>query len=260
MNVLRLLTLLMMCPYLAALIEDSGKCDEAPNTCAVISCGSRSSNGLPGRDGRDGKEGPKGEKGEKGLQGTRGSQGPPGKLGPPGVKGDRGPTGTKGEQGKSATSEVEVVKEQVKTLDGQVQKLQSMFNKYNKILLFHGGRQAGEKVFVTNGIEETFERAQKTCKEAGGDLPTPRNAAENSGLQEILRTKGDITKAYLGISDKNVEGIFKYLDGDKLTFTNWNLGEPNNSKDNEDCVEIQDNGKWNDIPCTLLRLVICEFQ
>ncbi|XP_053548063.1 pulmonary surfactant-associated protein D [Bombina bombina] len=255
----KLLSLLIVCVFLEGATLETGKCDEISNTCAVITCGSRSSNAMPGRDGRDGKEGPKGEKGDRGVQGTRGIQGPPGKLGPPGDKGEQGNIGQKGEQGRSATSEVEVVKDQLKNLENEVNKLQNTFHKYNKILLFHGGKQTGEKVFVTNGLEETFESAQKTCKEAGGNLPTPKNAAENTAVQEILHTKGDTTKAYLGITDKHVEGIFKYIAGDKISFTNWNLGEPNNNKE-EDCVEIQDNGKWNDIPCSLLRLVICEFQ
>ncbi|MEE6488708.1 hypothetical protein FKM82_015327 [Ascaphus truei] len=260
MNVSVLLGLLMFGESLKALTTETGRCEEITNTCAVVSCGTHTSGGTPGRDGRDGKEGPKGEKGERGQQGARGNQGPPGKVGPPGVKGDQGSTGEKGEQGRSATSEVEVVKGQMKTLEEQLHTLQANFNKYNKILLFHGGKQSGEKVFVSNGQEESFESAQKTCREAGGHLPTPRNAAENYAVQEILQTKGESTKTFLGISDQQVEGIFKYLGGDKITFTNWNLGEPNNSKDNEDCVEIQDNGKWNDIPCSMLRLVICEFE
>lgn len=244
----------------AHVTTDNGKCEEVTNTCAVISCRTHSPSGLPGRDGRDGKEGTKGEKGERGPQGSRGAQGPPGKLGPPGVKGEKGSTGQKGEQGVSATSEVDVVKEQFNSFKKELETFQASLTKYKKILLFHGGKQSGDKVFVTNGLEENFENSQKTCKEAGGVLATPRNAAENSAAQEILQTKGESTKAFLGISDLQVEGIFRYSSGEKIIFTNWNLGEPNNSKDNEDCVEIQDNGKWNDIPCNLLRLVICEFQ
>ncbi|XP_018411418.1 PREDICTED: pulmonary surfactant-associated protein D-like [Nanorana parkeri] len=160
----------------------------------------------------------------------------------------------------SVLHQVDTVKDQLKVFERELHLLQASLKKYNNILLFHGGKQAGEKVFVTNGLEENFENAQKTCKEAGGNLATARNAADNSAVQEILHTKGETIKAFLGISDLQVEGIFKYLTGEKMTFTNWNLGEPNNSKDNEDCVEIQDNGKWNDIPCNLLRLVICEFQ
>ncbi|KAG8435016.1 hypothetical protein GDO86_013107 [Hymenochirus boettgeri] len=230
LKVLGFLALLCMC--LRAQSTENAKCDDLSGSCAVFSCGTRGSNGLPGRDGRDGKEGPKGEKGERGQ---------------------------KGEQGRSATSEVEVVKEHLKAVEKKLQLMQENFNKYNKILLFHGGKQVGEKVFVTNGHQENFESSQKSCKDAGGNLATPKNAAENIAVQEILNTKGESIKAFLGITDLQVEGIFKYLGEDKISFTNWNLGEPNNSKDNEDCVEIQDNGKWNDIPCSLLRLVICEF-
>ncbi|XP_075697849.1 pulmonary surfactant-associated protein D-like [Rhinoderma darwinii] len=261
MRLIQLFSFLLCGPFLNAhTTTDNGRCEEVTNTCAVISCSTHSPSGLPGRDGRDGKEGSQGEKGDQGLQGSRGIQGPPGKLGPPGAKGDKGSVGQKGEQGVSATSEVQVVKEQLSAFHRELETFQASLAKYKKILLFHGGKQSGDKVFVTNGLEENFENAQKTCREAGGVLATPRNAAENSAAQEILQTKGESVKAFFGISDLQVEGIFRYLTGEKIIFTNWNLGEPNNSKDNEDCVEVQDNGKWNDIPCNLLRLVICEFQ
>ncbi|XP_075073152.1 uncharacterized protein LOC142161440 isoform X2 [Mixophyes fleayi] len=330
---------------------DNGRCDEVTNTCAVISCSTHSSTGIPGRDGRDGKEGPIGEKGERGLQGSRGNQGPPGKLGPPGVKGDKGSIGQKGEQGISATSEVDTVreqlkvfetelkelqasltkynkslhggpgtpgergsagppgkigpkgnqgdngiagptgskgdkgstgatgvgtpglkgdkgekgnqddavKEQLKAFERQLQTLQASLNKYNKILLFHAVKQSGNKLFATNDLKESFENAQKTCRESGGNVATPKNAAENSAVQQILQTMGDSGTAFLGISDLQVEGTFKYFSGDKITYTNWNIGEPNNNKYIEDCVEIRENGKWNDISCNLQRSVICEF-
>ncbi|XP_056386949.1 pulmonary surfactant-associated protein A-like isoform X1 [Hyla sarda] len=111
---------------------ENGRCEEVTNTCAVISCSTHSPSGLPGRDGRDGKEGPKGEKGDRGAQGSRGIQGPPGKLGPPGVKGEKGSVGEKGEQGISATSEVDVVKEQLNVFQKELETFQASLTKYKK--------------------------------------------------------------------------------------------------------------------------------
>ncbi|XP_078499060.1 mannose-binding protein C-like isoform X1 [Lissotriton helveticus] len=237
---------------------DTATCEEITNTCAVISCPTPGINGLPGRDGRDGKEGPRGEKGEIGLPGSRGTLGPPGKLGPIGPKGEIGPPGERGLDGRSGIQDLDILKGQIRALDGQFRDIQATFSKLKKILLFHGGKRVGEKVFVTNGLEETFDISQITCTEAGGLLAAPKNEAENAAIQDILGLK-DARKAFLGISDQHVEGIFKYLNGEKIIYYNWNLGEPNNSKDNEDCVEILDNGRWNDIPCTMPRLVVCEF-
>uniref|UniRef100_A0A8C3T1F3 C-type lectin domain-containing protein n=1 Tax=Chelydra serpentina TaxID=8475 RepID=A0A8C3T1F3_CHESE len=65
--------------------------------------------------------------------------------------------------------------------------------------------------------------------------------------------------AYLGMSDVQIEGKFVYLNGEPVTYTNWETGEPNNAK-NEDCVIMYGNGKWNDMGCSNSEaLIICEF-
>ncbi|XP_073452958.1 mannose-binding protein C-like [Aquarana catesbeiana] len=238
--------------------------------------------GLNGRDGRDGANGPKGDpgvRGEPGIPGERGNPGLPGKVGPKGNPGEKGingvtgPTGYKGEKGErgvglpggqgqkgeNGSPDVESAKKTV-ALESRIVSLERTLFWLKNVLLFHGGKQVGDKVFVANGGEENFENAQKTCREAGGSLATPRNAAENSAVEEIIRTKGNSKKAFLGITDLQVEGTFKYSTGEKVDFTNWNPGEPNNSKNIEDCGEMQSNGKWNDIPCSEQRLIICEFQ
>ena len=53
---------------------------------------------------------------------------------------------------------------------------------------------------------------------------------------------------YIGLSDTAQEGHFVWANGDTLTATNWNIGEPNNYQNNEDYVTIdQTSGKWNDV-------------
>ncbi|KAM3913597.1 uncharacterized protein RB166_018851 [Leptodactylus fuscus] len=133
MRSMQLFSFLLCVLFLDAHITtDNGKCEDVSHNCAVISCGTHSHSGLPGRDGRDGKEGEKGEKGERGAQGSRGIQGPPGKLGPPGVKGERGSVGQKGEQGISATSEVDVVKQQLNAFQRELETFQASLAKYKK--------------------------------------------------------------------------------------------------------------------------------
>ncbi|XP_063814820.1 pulmonary surfactant-associated protein D-like isoform X2 [Pseudophryne corroboree] len=251
---------------------------DTPAMCSVV----QGLPGLNGRDGRDGTNGLKGDpglRGEPGIPGERGSAGPPGKVGPKGNQGDKendGVAGSKGEKGSTGATGLglpglqgnkgekgspdDIAKERLKVFESQLQILQANLTKYIKILLFHGAIQSGDKLFVTNGLKESFENDQRICKESGGSLAAQKNAAENSAVQKVLLSKGKSNKAFLGISDMQVEWTFLYLTGNKVTFTNWNPGEPNNNKDTEDCTEIQDNGKWNDIPCFLPRLVICELQ
>ncbi|XP_074060441.1 C-type lectin domain family 4 member G-like [Macrotis lagotis] len=47
------------------------------------------------------------------------------------------------------------------------------------------------------------------------------------------------------------EGVHNWIDGTKLDYTNWNIGEPNDSQGTEDCVMMLHHGKWNDYTCEL---------
>lgn len=126
------------------------------------------------------------------------------------------------------------------------------------VALFPHGRGIGEKIFKTGGFEGSFQDAQQVCAQAGGTLPSPRSAAENQALQQLV-TAENKAAAFLSITDSKTEGEFTYPSGAPLVYSNWAPGEPNNNGGNEDCVEIFSNGKWNDKSCGESRLVICEF-
>ncbi|XP_004713031.1 pulmonary surfactant-associated protein D [Echinops telfairi] len=228
--------------------------------------------GAPGVQGLAGTRGPTGSKGERGTTGERGGpgspgaagpagmvgpQGPPGARGLPGLKGDRGVPGERGAKGDSGLPDVATLRQQVTALQGQVQALQADFLQYKKVELFPSGRSVGKKIFKTSGFEKSFADVQKVCKEAGGQVATPRSAAENEAVQQLVLVHNKA--AFLGMTDSKTEGTFTYLTGEPLAYTNWVPGEPNNNGGAENCVEIFTNGKWNDKNCGEQRLVVCEF-
>ncbi|KAF4018951.1 hypothetical protein G4228_010625 [Cervus hanglu yarkandensis] len=263
--------------------------------CTVVVC-APPADSLHGRDGQDGKEGPRGEKGDPGLpgmpgpagregpSGRQGSMGPPGTpgpkgetgpkgpvgaigpqgpsgaMGPPGLKGDRGDPGEKGAKGESAFSEVNTLRQRMTNLEGEVQRLRNTVSQYRKAALFPSGLAVGEKIFKTTGAEKSYSDAQQVCREARGQLASPRSAAENEAVTQLVRAQNK--PAYLSMSDISTEGRFTYPTGESLVYSNWASGEPNNkAKDGgpENCVEIYSDGNWNDIECSEQRLVICEF-
>ncbi|ROL55170.1 Mannose-binding protein [Anabarilius grahami] len=129
-------------------------------------------NGLPGRDGRDGKDGaigPNGEKGEPGVnvQGTPGKAGP---SGPAGAKGERGPPGLSGRE-----TTADSLKSEIQHLNGKIAMIE-------KVASFNTFRKVGQKYYVTDGIELTFDNGMQNCKDFGGVMVLPRTALENQAL------------------------------------------------------------------------------
>ncbi|XP_010832459.1 PREDICTED: pulmonary surfactant-associated protein D isoform X2 [Bison bison bison] len=185
--------------------------------------------GLKGERGAPGEPGAPGRAGAQGPAGAIGPQGPSGARGPPGLKGDRGTPGERGAKGESGLA----------------------------AMLFPNGRSVGEKIFKTAGSEKTFQDAQQICTQAGGQLPSPRSAAENEALTQLATAQNKA--AFLSMSDTRKEGTFIYPTGEPLVYSNWAPQEPNNDGGSENCVEIFPNGKWNDKVCGEQRLVICEF-
>ncbi|XP_014458110.2 pulmonary surfactant-associated protein D isoform X1 [Alligator mississippiensis] len=198
--------------------------------------GNSGSSGPKGDKGPVGEKGGKGDKGDRGLQGATGSQGPTGKTGFSGPKGDKGSQGEKGTKGDSGLSEINLLKIQVRTLEGKLNTLQNSFSKYKKVIMFPNGRIVGEKVFMTSGYESSFENLKQKCSQAGGQLAAPRNSAENAAIQQIVAMHNKA--AYLGINDIQTEGQFRYLNGQAITYSNWLPREPNNDRGVEDCVEV----------------------
>ncbi|XP_029771515.1 pulmonary surfactant-associated protein D isoform X2 [Suricata suricatta] len=221
------------------------------------SAGTRGSPGAKGERGAPGELGAPGNAGAAGPAGAMGPPGPPGAKGPPGLKGDRGAPGDKGAKGESGLPDISALRQQVEGLRGQLRLLQNAFSQYRKVELFPNGRGVGEKIFKTGGFEKSFEAAQQVCIQAGGQLASPRSAAENAALQQLVTLENKA--AFLGITDIKTEGKFIYPTGEPLVYSNWAPGEPNNNGGAENCVEIFTNGKWNDKACGERRLVVCEF-
>ncbi|XP_075698902.1 pulmonary surfactant-associated protein D-like [Rhinoderma darwinii] len=227
----------------------TGTLSDTSPMCSVI----QGLPGLNGRDGRDGINGLKGDSGppgEPGMQGVRGSIGPPGKEGPkgnialPGQKGERGNagapgmTGPKGEKGDSAgqTAVLINIQSKLSSLEAQLNQLQLSVSAKTKALLFARGAIAGDKTFVTSGKELTYDQSKEECQKAGGQVATPKSSEENNAVLNIAQFYKMFP--FLGITDSQTEGTFRYPDGNPITYSNWNTGEPNQAGE-ENCVEMQ---------------------
>uniref|UniRef100_A0A4W5RLT0 C-type lectin domain-containing protein n=1 Tax=Hucho hucho TaxID=62062 RepID=A0A4W5RLT0_9TELE len=89
-------------------------------------------------------------------------------------------------------------------------------------------------------------------------------------FQVFLNKMGKDVHFWIGLTDSEMEGIWKWVDGTTPTTTFWSRGEPNNSAGEEDCVVfnrfiylswhraiIQ---SWNDQACSVNTQWVCESR
>lgn len=94
----------------------------------------------------------------------------------------------------------------------------------------------------------SWDEAQQEAQAIGGNLVTVNDQAEQDWLYDTFGNGFP----WIGLSDAEIEGTYKWASGQPLDYTNWSSGEPNNYGGNEDYVEMSSNrsGKWNDLPST----------
>lgn len=125
------------------------------------------------------------------------------------------------------------------------------------MLSFRAQRKVGQKYLVSNGVVSTFDVAQAHCKGLGGAIVLPKNGEENQAVFHMLKHFSESETAFLGARDKSRGGQYLDLNNNKLTFTNWYPGQPNNR--DEDCVCMGPSNQWHDYTCVSRNLVICEM-
>jgi len=104
----------------------------------------------------------------------------------------------------------------------------------------------GSQYLLTNF--GTWEQAQAQALSLGGNLVTINTAAEQNFLVSAF---GGTEKLWIGLTDKVIEGQFKWASNEISTYINWFPGQPDNGgPQGEDYVVMNFGaaGKWNDYP------------
>lgn len=96
----------------------------------------------------------------------------------------------------------------------------------------------------------SWKDAQAKCEMLGGTLAMPKDEDISNFIIGIAK-KYSLNGLWLGATDEEEEGNWKWIDGTVMTYNNWNSGEPNNVGGAEHYLETycqSNNGKWNDLP------------
>lgn len=91
----------------------------------------------------------------------------------------------------------------------------------------------------------SWEQARDYCESVGGHLAVITSPRENEALYAFSRYCG-FDNVYIGYSDIDSEGHWRWVTGEQSDYTNWNDGEPNGFTAIENYAVMVDNGYWND--------------
>ena len=90
-----------------------------------------------------------------------------------------------------------------------------------------------------------WNSAQTNCENwaKDGHLVTITSGIENNNIKTLAAGV-----SWIGASDSQSEGAWKWVTGEPWGWTGWTGSEPNNAG-NEDCAAISGSGAWNDLDC-----------
>uniref|UniRef100_A0A8B9H568 C-type lectin domain-containing protein n=1 Tax=Astyanax mexicanus TaxID=7994 RepID=A0A8B9H568_ASTMX len=106
-------------------------------------------------------------------------------------------------------------------------------------------KKFGNSFYYFSTEQKTWSEARQDCRDRGADL-----VIINSEEEQVRRTERSLLD-WIGLSDAEKEGVWKWVDGSPLTIKFWKSGEPNNDFGNENCAAFsplsEKNKAWNDL-------------
>ncbi|XP_030643699.1 C-type lectin domain family 4 member E-like [Chanos chanos] len=143
------------------------------------------------------------------------------------------------------------------------EKLEELQCNYTRLLLKDSEkwqRHLSSEYYVASGFKDWSE-SRKDCKDRGADLVIVNSWEEQVFLNSLKR---DSETFWIGLSDLDIEGQWRWVDNTALSEKYWRKGEPNDIGKNEDCAVFNSSPlglpSWNDQPCSIAINWICERE
>ncbi|XP_065126692.2 uncharacterized protein [Paramisgurnus dabryanus] len=155
---------------------------------------------------------------------------------------------------KHLTDEKEELKKNFSSMSEKKLQLESKVKNLNDALM----KKSGSYMYFISTEMKSWSDSRQFCRDRGQDLVIINTEEEQRYISSIAKGR-----VWIGLSDIEKEGSMTWVDNTPLNKSFWDKGEPNNDRDNGDCVEILSFLKpilnnWNDLPCAQKRKWICE--
>ncbi|XP_073730321.1 CD209 antigen-like protein C [Misgurnus anguillicaudatus] len=109
-------------------------------------------------------------------------------------------------------------------------------------------------LYYSSSEQKNWTDSRRYCKERGADLTIINNKEE----QDFISGKSGTDNIWIGLSDIEVEGRWKWVDGSTLTTSFWKVTQPQGVED-ENCV-VNHLSVWSDYFCYAAFKFICETK
>ncbi|XP_058481221.1 collectin-12-like [Solea solea] len=225
--------------------------------------GSRGSGGRPGNSGEKGDPGAPGlpgRDGPPGVPGPQGPQGPRGAAGPAGLDGPRGPVGYIGPPGPPGLPGIPALAPPLHIKPPQPTEVPELFPKPAAEPQGSVSRQVqlpvattpapgcppefrkfGDSCYYISSASQrlNFDQATQYCANVSSHMLIINDNEEQQFVRNAIGGKGFF---WLGLTDREEENVWKWVDGTVPVFKKWKPGQPDNwthgHEKGEDCAGL----------------------
>ncbi|KAI4902058.1 hypothetical protein NFI96_008674, partial [Prochilodus magdalenae] len=105
-------------------------------------------------------------------------------------------------------------------------------------------------IYYISTEKKSWSESRQDCRQRGADLVIINSRQEQDFTERLRRGQ----RAWIGLTDRDREDLWKWVDGSALTTKFWRSGEPNSRVGDEDCVVVGEGTdpvyNWADYPCS----------
>uniref|UniRef100_A0A3B4BQU2 C-type lectin domain-containing protein n=1 Tax=Pygocentrus nattereri TaxID=42514 RepID=A0A3B4BQU2_PYGNA len=123
-------------------------------------------------------------------------------------------------------------------------------------LLTAGWKYFNFSIYYTSTEKLSWTESRERCRRKGADLVVINSREEQMFISGFSR------EVWIGLTDAETEGVWKWVDDTLHTLGYWMQDQPNNSNGNQNCVSVQTEAhplnSWNDFQCIYKKHWVCE--